>query len=285
MTLDTQGLIKILKPPMSIKNIVSIKIDENVLEDTGKNSIILKETEDPIENNDLKISLFHRFKKSMLNYLEYSTIGGLAELAKRKDLYLRIFWMIVVLMSSSYALVTIVQKIKIFYNYEFVLEFYKFQEIPTKFPAITICNQNPFNEKYAFIYLKDILNVYYDYGYYNPEQTNISQSNKIGQFLGHLFELSMLNSIYTLSNTTIKQLSRILLNDLNKTELSNIGYDLDTDMLISCQFNGNSCSESNGDFKKFWNNIYGNCYTLNRGNSSYLIGNQHELQLEMKVCK
>jgi hypothetical protein len=54
---------------------------------------------------------------------------------------------------------------------------------------------------------------------------------------------------------------------------------------ILCQYNGHSCSEINGDFKRFWNNFYGNCYTFNGGNNSYLTGDQNGLHLEMIVSK
>ena len=84
---------------------------------------------------------------------------------------------------------------------------------------------------------------------------------------------------------TVNQLKRNLLNDLYETELSSMEFDLGSDMLISCQFNGNLCSETNWDFKRFWNNIYGNCYTFNGGNNSYLSGDQIGLHLEMIVSK
>ena len=64
-----------------------------------------------------------------------------------------------------------------------------------------------------------------------------------------------------------------------------MSYNLDTEILISCQFNGNSCSELNGDFKKFWNNIYGNRYTFNSDKNFYLKGNHFGLNLEVAVSK
>jgi hypothetical protein len=39
--------------------------------------------------------------------------------------------------------------------------------MPTKFPAITLCNQNPFNEQYSFKYLQDKFKYESDYGFYN----------------------------------------------------------------------------------------------------------------------
>jgi hypothetical protein len=228
------------------------------------------------QNNDfgLNKSLFKNFEKSLLNFLEYSTIGGLSEIGRRKDLHLRLFWMIAVFICSSYALVTFIEKVKVYYKYETNLLFDRYQDMPTKFPAITICNENQFNEQYAFKFLKDKFNFYNDYGIYNDEEENI-----------FLFDLLQYFYSERVNSKTVNQLKRTLFNDLNQTELSNIGYNLDSEMLISCQYNENLCSETNGDFKRFWNNIYGNCYTFNGGNNSYLIGNHHGLHLEMIVSK
>jgi hypothetical protein len=228
------------------------------------------------KRDNSRITLFKKFEGSLINFLLYSTIGGLSELGKRKELYLRIFWMIVVFICSSYALVTFIEMIKRFYYYELNLAFDKYQDMPTKFPSITICNQNPFNEQYAFKYLKDKFNFLQDFGYYSvsPESDNISERAQL------IFSFN-----YNKWNVTINELKRTLFNDLNQTELSSMGYDLDSEMLISCQYNGHSCSETNGDFKRFWNNIYGNCYTFNGGNNLYLTGDQHGLHLEMIVSK
>jgi hypothetical protein len=230
------------------------------------------------ENDDSKINLCKKFEGLLLNFLEYSTIGGLSELGKREELYLRLFWAVVVFICSSYTLVTFIETVNRFYNYEVNLVFDKYQDIPTKFPAITICNQNPFNERYALKYLQDKYLFTRDYGYYNPINSELIE--KVEEYE---FYFSISDKIVNNKYQTINQLKRTLTNDLNQTELLNIGYDLDTDMLISCQYNGNSCSETNGDFKKFWNNIYGNCYTFNSGNNSYLTGDQNGLHLEMIV--
>jgi hypothetical protein len=244
-----------------------------VKEKTNHETIKTKVEQQKVDFN-LNNRLFKKFEGSLLSFLEYSSIGGLSELGKRKELYLRIFWMIVVFICSSYAVVTFIETINLFYNYKVNLVFDRYQEMPTKFPAITICNQNPFNEQFAFKYIKDVFNYNQDFGIYNADPEYIIDS-EILQFLFSKYN----------QKQTVNQLKRTLINDINQTDLSNISYDLDTDMLISCQYNGHLCSETNGDFKRFWNNIYGNCYTFNDGNNSYLTGDHHGLFLEMIVGK
>jgi hypothetical protein len=256
------------KPEDEVEHCVQKINDENKVT-TKANHETKKEQED-----NFNIKLYQKFEKSLINFLEYSTIGGLSEVGRRKELYLRLFWMIVVFICSSYALVTFIEKFKVYYKYKVNLVFDRYQEMPTNFPAITFCNQNPFNEQYSFKYLKDKFNFILDYGFYagNQEHKYLSESEQT-RFSKYV------------QNPTVNQLKRTLINDLNQTELSRIGYDLDTKILISCQFNGHSCSEKNGDFKRFWNNIYGNCYTFNGGNNSYLTGDQNGLHLEMIVSK
>jgi hypothetical protein len=79
-------------------------------------------------------------------------------------------------------------------------------------------------------------------------------------------------------------MKRTILNNLNETQLQSKGFDLDQDLLISCQYNGNySCSEANGCFKKFWNNVYGNCYTFSKVDDAFLTDFKFGLQMEIVV--
>jgi len=248
--------------------------DESFPKEKYNETSITKDKDDSKKKRNSNISPSKRLEKSVINFLKYSTIGGLSELEKRKMLYLRIFWMIVVFICLSYALVTVIEKVNTYYNLEVILVFNKYQELPTKFPKVTICNQNPFNEQYAFKYLSSKYNTI-DYGFYNltrPDWMVADIETKQIMFLRY-------------NHITINQLKRTLINDLNETHLATFGYDLKNDMLISCQYNGHSCSEAITDFKIFWNNIYGNCYTFNSENYSYLTGNRYALQLEMIVCK
>jgi hypothetical protein len=246
-----------------------------ITENTNMKNNLNERASEERTKQKLYTTLAIKFEKSLLNFLEYSTIGGLSELGKRKELYLRMFWMIVVFICSSYALVTFIETVKIYYNYEVILAFGKYQDMPTKFPAITICNENPFNERYEFKYLIKFSKTYLlDYGFYNGDPEEIAGSEPLELFF----------NIYD-HNQTVNQFKITLINYLNEAELSNVGYNLDSDMLISCQHNGNLCSEKNRDFKRFWNNIYGNCYTFNGGNNSYLTGDQNGLHLEMIVSK
>ena len=240
------------------------KITIVVLENIEMRKIESKENllKDSLENEELKlesVSLINMFKVSFDNFLNYSTIGGLSELAKRNSLFLRIFWMIFVFGCFSYTLLTVIDKVNEYENYNVVLKKYKYEDIPTRFPSITICNEISFNEKYAFKYLKKMLNftrTYYDYIY--PS----SNSN------GHLTDFYFVYDAVVDKIPPVNQLKRLIVDSLNQTQLTSLGFNLDSDILISC-----------------WSNLYGNCYTFSTNDEVYLTGAQFGLQMEMIVSK
>ena len=269
-----------VKQERQSKSKITIVVLENIemRKIEGKENLL----KDSLENEELKleskesVSLINMFKVSFDNFLNYSTIGGLSELAKRNSLFLRIFWMIFVFGCFSYTLLTVIDKVNEYENYNVVLKKYKYEDIPTRFPSITICNEISFNEKYAFKYLKKMLNftrTYYDYIY--PS----SNSN------GHLTDFYFVYDAVVDKIPPVNQLKRLIVDSLNQTQLTSLGFNLDSDILISCNYNGKPCSEANGDFKRFWSNLYGNCYTFSTNDEVYLTGAQFGLQMEMIVSK
>ena len=136
------------------------------------------------------------------------------------------------------------------------------------FPAVTICNINPFHERFARRYI-------------------MRKSEQAKCFY--------LNDFQNCMNTTdtnqafdlfVDQLKRIVANDstLDEEYRESFGYYL-SDMLISCNFNGAACSPN--DFITFWSYEYGNCYTFNQGNETFkplkagMTGNKYGLKVEL----
>jgi len=261
---------------LELKNINPKAVEPTKNENKEKNIQDLLTTINSNTESKTKTDLIKMFKNSYINFLQYSTIGGLSELGRSNNLFFIIFWMIFVFGCVSYTIITIAEKVNEFNKYSVVLKEYKFQEIPTRYPSVTICNEISFNEKYAFKYLKKTFNFtrkYYDYIY------PISNSN------GHMTDFYFVYDTVVGKIPSVNQLKRTIINSLNETQLSNLGFNLDSDMLISCHFNGKPCSEANGDFKRFWSNNYGNCYTFNNNHYAYLTGVQLGLQMEMIIGK
>ena len=124
-------------------------------------------------------------------------------------------------------------------------------DLPAIFPVITICNVNPLNEKFA----------------YNYSLSKLRQAGCLKLKNGTAFSQCMGSTdTGTSYDSFIKKMKRIIANDKTLTNYDYYwyGFDLETDMMISCKFNGVMCYANN--FTKFWDNNYGNCYTFNYGN-------------------
>ena len=190
-----------------------------------------------------------------------------------------IIWTVFVLCSFSYCFYTIVLTFIAYFNYAVVLKISKVQDLPATFPAVTICNLNPFNEMYADTKLNEYLQ--------NIDNGKCFLLNDTYAFAMCL-NSSNPNSAYTIF---IDQLKRSIANDKNLTDNDryDIGYWLSSDMLISCEYNKAQCNWLN--FTRYWDNQFGNCYTFNRGNDSTeplkssVTGEKHGLQIEVVVSK
>jgi hypothetical protein len=132
----------------------------------------------------------------------------------------------------------------------------KVNELPATFPAVTICNTNPFNRKYAIDFIQQNVP--------GADCFNLLKNGTVNKTaFSQCFPSSLsANSAFSEFN---KKLQRVVASKgLNDTQRRYYGYQLDRDMLVSCSFNGKTCTEAN--FTWSWSNIYGNCYTFNQGN-------------------
>jgi len=169
-------------------------------------------------------------------------------------------------------------------NYDYVAE------RPTVFPAIDICNLNPYDfntdiTKYVSVGKVESLDsdsiqsINNDDGLSDEENPyDDDTDNETARFFQLSREVSI-NVAATSSNTTnlkgkkgiaeaviVKNLMRLEYNaSKGAYNLNDFGYKM-KDMLISCKFKGKACSEN--DFQLYHNFFYGNCYRFNGGYNS-----------------
>ena len=193
-----------------------------------------------------------------------------------KYLYLTIIWILCFLTSFSYCLSIIIQSFISYYNFSVMLQMSQVQDLPAPFPAVTICNLNPFNEMYATDYIVN-----------NTKEGKCFLEDN-GEKFSNCLNNNGTNEIF---DKFLDRLKRTVANDKSLTWLEHFwyGYDLGNDMLVSCEYNQASCDATN--FMNYWDNIYGNCYTFNSANSSSLslkssiTGNKYGLKMELLVSK
>lgn len=176
-------------------------------------------------------------------WCETSTSHGLPNIARSKSYLLTSIWIIFFMFSSGYCFYLIVQNLISYLNYPSSTDIQVINEIPALFPAISICNFNPFNTDDPNVVLKldDIL-----------DKHNFSA---------------------LLNNHTAYEKKRSYVNFLNahissfsKEERISLGFKLE-DMLVSAYFNGDDLSIDS--FEWFYDFNYGNCYRFNSNSSKY----------------
>jgi hypothetical protein len=100
------------------------------------------------------------------------------------------------------------------------------QELPATFPAVTICNLNPYNENRSYNYITGLMEEF-------KNSESKKPTNSFEAFLDRVKRVIASND------------------ELN----TSIGYNLQNEMLISCEYNSRKCSEKN--FTKFWSHEFG----------------------------
>ena len=180
-----------------------------------------------------------------------STIHGLGMFFRSEHWFINIMWICFGLGALSYLVYLMTTSIIEYKKFEVRVEISRKFDLPATFPAITICNLNPLNEKYA----------------YNYTLSKVSQAACFKLHNGTSFSRCMNSTdAGTAFSSFLTKMKRIIANDKTLTahDYYYYGFDLEEDMMISCKFNSIACYANN--FTKFWDNNYGNCYTFNYGN-------------------
>jgi hypothetical protein len=143
---------------------------------------------------------------------------------------------------------------------------------------VTICNLNPFNEKFSTDYINKTTEEGKCFSKVNGEEfaACLNQSNSY-----EIFEYDKF----------IDRIKRTIANDKSLTDIDQeyYGYSLQYDMLLTCNYNQEPCNSTN--FIKYWDNIYGNCYTFNSANNtivplkSSVTAEKFGLKMELVVSK
>ena len=161
-----------------------------------------------------------------------STIHGIGQFFRAEHTIIKIMWICFGLGALGYLIYLITTSIIEYNKHEVRVEISRKFDLPATFPAVTICNINPFNEAYAYSYI--------------IKKTKDAECFKLKN--GTEFT-KCINS--TDANTSfdkfVEKMKRIIANDKTLTAFDYYwyGFDLETDMMISCSFNGIPCSAHN----------------------------------------
>lgn len=225
------------------------------------------DTELGTEKNEAKNKLRHELLEILKEWALYTTAHGFGNVVRANNIILKIIWILFLIGFWVYCSYLIVLNIISFYQYETTTTLDIYHEVPTLFPTIDICNLNPYDGQEARMYMIRVL-----------ETKNIT------------FNLDQGPKMYT--DVIIDQIKAKIEEDGNNNVISlwDFGFYMEQ-MLISCKFQGISCSDKN--FTWYHNYHYGSCYRFNSGydnnskpvglKSSTKAGQRDGLQLELYV--
>ncbi|RNA22809.1 acid-sensing ion channel 1 isoform X2 [Brachionus plicatilis] len=214
-----------------------------------------------------KTKMFDIFKE----WTESMTMHGFPNIFRTKFLPIKIMWIILFLASTSACFFLIISNLINFFNFEVVTKIRVIKKDSILFPAITICNINPFVTQQGLEYVQSFL-----------EENNLISFTEAT--LDPIFqdEFSKLNFNYNLFRHFLRTFSKSISNE-QKKKLS-LPFDK---MFISCLYNLRPCNQSQWTW--FYNSEFGNCYRFNSDQNSqeiqktYQAGKYNGLMIELYV--
>jgi hypothetical protein len=196
----------------------------------------------------------HRIKNLIKNVLYNSFAQALYKIFTTNRFVLKTFLLIFVLASTCLASFMVISVIINYFTYGVVTTTRTLNEIPSKFPQITICNYNMFTTEYALEFLR-----------------NMSESMKKTKNDANIFSKNeVLNKSYQTMMPKVTVFYKRLISYVNSDSFSNenrkkLGHRL-KDILHNCKFNTIPCDFD--DFTWEFDPVYGNCYKFNSGFNS-----------------
>jgi hypothetical protein len=190
-------------------------------------------------------SLRKDLKKAFKEWLSSSTSHGLPNVVRTNNNLIKIMWITFFIISSAICGYFLATSILEYLKREVVSRMYVVYELPTPFPAVTICNNYPFLTNQSKEFVNEIL------GKYNL--TNIGKENYFGS---KKVDLILTNYILSLNGFNPN-----LTDEFRKT----LSY-LKEDMLLYCVYNTNPCDPAYFDY--YYDLMYGNCFRFNAGRNS-----------------
>ena len=174
------------------------------------------------------------------------------------SLFTKLVWTLILLASSCLSFWLVRQNILSYLTYGVTSQISEVYEIPTEFPAVTLCDRNAFTTSHASTYFNDLSNQYLsDPSYHN----NFPDTFALAQMLT--------------SDPSFGDQNRKLMG-------------LNIDQIYTCTFNNVDCKN---DLHWYWSYDFGNCFQFNVGlnltnqnigkKRSYIEGPNNGLQIEI----
>jgi hypothetical protein len=185
---------------------------------------------------------------AFVDYLEKSSIHDLNSIRIAKNNFLRLIWIISILISASLCGYSIIKSINDYLSFEVMTKIREINEVKSIFPTISICNRNIFTNEYGYNYLKNYSEKNNETDtFYNPTMEIIRSNEFVHRAAANYMKDEKLKEKRKLIDYPIK------------------------DILLSCRFNLRECDDN--DFEWVYHYKYGNCYKFNSEKSASISSN------------
>ncbi|RNA32454.1 acid-sensing ion channel 1-like [Brachionus plicatilis] len=198
--------------------------------------------------NDTKI--FNIF----LNWTESITIHGFPNIFRTKLKLVRFMWIIFFLISIGFCFYIISLNIISYLNFDVITKIRVIEKDSLPFPAVTICNTNPFVTDEAFKYVSSFLQ--------NNSIINFTTTNKLDE----IFFPENFSKLY-LNYNVFRYMASVLSKSNTKEFKQKFSMNFDS-FFISCLFSFQPCDQKNWTW--YFDSEFGNCYRFNE----YQISNE-----------
>jgi hypothetical protein len=173
-----------------------------------------------------------------------TTAHGLPHIfSASKHMVVKLIWLVCTLVSIGFCCFMIINATRNFLNYGKTSIIRQSPQEQLTFPALSICNQNPFVTREAWSYMQEY--VFEMYG------ANVSSYKEITSLNVHGVQIDEQYAFYY-----------SFLPYIDMSMRRSFGYSLD-DILLKCEFNSQPCNLSWFDW--FYHPYLGNCYKFNSG--------------------
>lgn len=178
-----------------------------------------------------------------------STSHGLPHVAKRKNVALKVLWLVCLLASASVCSYLVYSSIDDYIGWDTVSKIEIIQEIPTYFPTVSICNLNQLSTNFSIQFMRDLL----------IENGLMARNETLEQSYPNSYQDRLFWLKFFVANNAYNQRN---FSDSLKQQFS---FRLEH-MMLSCMYNLDDCTAD--DFEWYFDTFYGNCYRFNSGFSS-----------------
>ncbi|GFY37025.1 FMRFamide-activated amiloride-sensitive sodium channel [Trichonephila inaurata madagascariensis] len=215
------------------------------------------------------------------SFFKKSSIYALNQIGNSNTTRRKVFWAFILIGGLVGCCSQVYRYLSAYYEYPVVINIDSKNLFRQKFPGVTVCNLNNIRRDYYDCVLRKL-----DRDSCSSSTVPVPESLREAVTWDTPFCFEE-NDDTTLSEEFLERIQfQSLYLSLDNTSRFHYGHQSE-DFIISCSFNGEECSHS--DFSLYLDDMYGNCFTFNKANSSKpplktsFVGPNSGLMLELDV--